>query len=112
MRPLPFVLIPTLFTTELAHSNWPQFRGPQASGLNTNSVASINWNIDAGKNLQWKTAIPGLGLSSPIIWGDTMYVTTAVHPGKAELKVGLYGDIQSSTDILHERDWKRVCRPD
>src|SRR5262249_13445038 len=56
-------------------------------------------------NIRWNTTIPGLGHSSPIIWGDKIYVTTAVKPGKADLKVGLYGDIGSSTDV-GPQEWR------
>ncbi len=98
MKPI-FLLILSLVTTDLSAANWPQFRGPQASGLDTNSAAPTQWNVEHGENLAWQAKIPGLGHSSPIIWGDRIYVTTAVLPGKADLKVGLYGDIESSTDV-------------
>jgi outer membrane protein assembly factor BamB len=94
--------VPLLFsifvTTNLFGSNWPQFRGPQASGLETNAAAPVTWDVEKGENVRWKAAVPGLAHSSPIIWGDRVYVTTAVRPGKAELKVGLYGDIKSAED--------------
>jgi outer membrane protein assembly factor BamB len=88
-----------LFTANLSATNWPQFRGPQASGLDANSPAQVQWDVQKGQNVRWQATIPGLGHSSPIIWDDRVYVTTAVHPGKADLKVGLYGDIGSSTDV-------------
>lgn len=55
---------------------WPQFRGPNSAGLADNSKAPAEWGID--KNVQWKVAIPGVAWSSPIIWGDKVFVTTAV----------------------------------
>src|SRR2546421_574866 len=94
-----------LLTATLSAANWPQFRGPQASGLDTNVAAPERWDVEKGENIRWKTAIPGLGHSSPIIWGDRIYVTTAVKPGKADLKVGLYGDIESSTDV-GAQEWR------
>jgi outer membrane protein assembly factor BamB len=52
------------------------------------------WNVDSGKNIRWKTAIPGLGHSSPVVWGDRIFLTSAVPAsGESSLKVGLYGDI-------------------
>jgi outer membrane protein assembly factor BamB len=73
--------------------NWPQFRGPSASGVGTGSPP-IEWNGESGKNILWKTAIPGLGHSSPVIWGDRIFITSAVPAtGESSLKVGLYGDI-------------------
>src|SRR5437870_747594 len=89
-------------------ADWPQFRGPQASGLDTNSSAPIHWNVEQGENVRWRTPIPGLGHSSPIIWGDRVYVTTAVSPGKAELKVGLYGNIGSANDV-ESQQWRLLA---
>ena len=80
-------------TALAADPNWPQFRGPSASGVGTGSPP-IEWNGESGKNIRWKTAIPGLGHSSPVIWGDRIFLTSAVPAeGEASLKVGLYGDI-------------------
>ncbi len=74
-------------------SNWPQFRGTAASGVG-NGVPPLEWDGEKGKNILWKTEIPGLGHSSPVIWGDRIFVTSAVPAtGDSALKVGLYGDI-------------------
>jgi outer membrane protein assembly factor BamB len=82
-----------LFTGLAAGAEWPQFRGPSGSGVGTGSPV-LEWNGESGKNVLWKTAIPGLGHSSPVISGDRLFVTTAVPAsGEAQLKVGLYGDI-------------------
>lgn len=88
--------------------NWPQFRGPQASGV-AHGSAPTTWNGETGANVKWKTAIPGLGHSCPIIWGDRVYVTTAIS-GKqdAELKVGLYGDIAPVQDDT-EHSFRVYC---
>lgn len=82
-----------------ADSNWPQFRGPEANGIGSGSPP-INWDGESGKNILWKTEIPGLGHSSPIIWGDRIFITSAVSDAAkdAALKVGLYGDITSVPD--------------
>ncbi len=78
--------------------HWPQFRGPNASGV-AQGPAPTRWNGEDGTNIKWKTAIPGLGHSSPVIWGDRVFVTTAIS-GKSDpvLRVGLYGDIQPVLD--------------
>src|SRR3954469_6550855 len=78
--------------------NWPQYRGPQASGVNSKSELPVTWNIEKKENVAWKTPIAGLAHSSPIVWGDRVFVTTALRPGKADLKVGLYGEIASAND--------------
>src|SRR5947208_2367448 len=102
---LPFAF---LLTFELSAANWPQFRGPQASGLDTNAPAPVQWEVEKGENIRWQATLPGLGHSSPILWGERVYVTTAVHPGKADLKVGLYGDIGSSTDV-GPQEWRLLA---
>src|ERR1041384_2906174 len=79
-------------------ANWPQFRGPQASGLDTSAAAPVRWELYAKQNIRWRTPIPGLAHASPIIWRDRVYVATAVRPGQANLKVGLYGEIESAND--------------
>jgi len=76
-----------------ADANWPQFRGPAAGGVGS-GAPPLQWNVESGKNIRWKTQIPGLGHSSPVIWGNRIFLTSAVGAGEAALKVGLYGDIQ------------------
>ena len=81
-----------------ADSNWPQFRGPDASGVGAGSPPT-EWNVETGKNVLWSVEIPGLGHSSPVIWGDRIFLTSAVsEAGEAKLKTGLYGDIGSVPD--------------
>jgi len=92
----------------LAAANWPQFRGPQASGVESNVALPARWDIDRGENIRWRTAIPGLAHASPIIWKDRIYVATAVRPGKADLKVGLYGDIGSAND-QEPHNWRLLA---
>ena len=85
------LILSPAFATE---TNWPQFRGPAASGVGSGSTP-LKWNGESGENVLWKTPIPGLGHSSPVIWGDKVFLTTAVsEDGQASLKVGLYGDIK------------------
>jgi outer membrane protein assembly factor BamB len=83
-----------LLAGSAAAADWPQFRGPQACGVDSAAPAPVRWNVEKNENVRWRAAIPGLAHSCPILWGDRVYVTTAVQSGKAELKVGLYGDIE------------------
>jgi len=55
--------------------NWPRFRGPTGQGLSTETGLPIEWNEHS--NVAWRTAIPGKGWSSPILWGDRVFLTTA-----------------------------------
>ena len=84
--------------------DWPQFRGIAANGIAEGFSLPTTWNAATGANIVWKTPIPGLGLSSPIVWGDEVFLSTSIS-GKsdANLKVGLYGDIASvQDDTSHE----------
>ena len=104
--------------------HWPGFRGHRGQGIAEGYATPTNWNVEASEGVKWKTAIPGLGHSSPAIWGDRLFVTTAIS-GKedVELRVGLYGDIVPvEDDTVHrfrvycldkntgEILWKRTCR--
>ena len=80
--------------TGVSAANWPQFRGPQAAGVDSSKPAPVNWDVEKGENVLWRTPIPGLGHASPILWGERIFVSTAAQAKKADLKVGLYGDIQ------------------
>src|SRR5688572_33454001 len=83
--------------------NWPQFRGAGASGISP-IAGPLQWDVPASRNVRWKVPVPGLGHSSPVIWGDRVFVTTAVpvEGGVERLKTGLYGDIDpiNYTDVL------------
>ena len=64
-------------TPKGAAQNWPMFRGPQASGVADAQGALVEWDVKSGKNVRWKTPIPGVANSSPVIWGNRIYVATA-----------------------------------
>lgn len=89
--------------------NWPQFRGPHASGVSEDPVP-VTWNVESGENICWQTPIPGLGHACPIIWQDRLYLATAVKSGaaKPDLKIGLYGDINSYTE-KESHQWRLLC---
>lgn len=97
-----FVAAAMSFTPSLAgdrsDSNWPSFRGPGATGVADGHTTPTTWSVEAATNVAWKTAIPGLGLSSPAIWGDRLFVTTAISETDPDLRVGLYGDIDPVMD--------------
>lgn len=80
-------------------ANWPGFRGTRASGVADGHALPESWDVEARTNVRWKTPIPGLGHSAPVIWGERVFVTTAIS-GKRnpKLKVGLYGNINSVKD--------------
>jgi outer membrane protein assembly factor BamB len=83
--------------------DWPQFRGIAASGVAEGFSIPATWNAATGANVAWKTAIPGLGLSSPVVWGNDVFISTTISGKDAGLRVGLYGDIASvPDDTSHE----------
>ena len=84
--------------------SWPSFRGPQASGVAERQNLPDQWNGKTGENILWRTAIPGLAHSSPIVWGDRIFVTSASSSDpKATFRPGLYGDGDASKDQSHHR---------
>ncbi len=89
--------------------NWPSFRGPHASGVADGQFPPLTWDAEKNRNIRWKTPIPGLGHSCPVVWEDRLYVTTAVSSdGKAEFKPGLYGDVASVKETK-EHTWRVYC---
>ena len=66
-----------------AADNWPQWRGPLGTGAAPKADPPVLWNEADGTNIRWKTAIPGRGHSTPIVWGDRIFLTTAIPVGEA-----------------------------
>jgi len=92
-----------------AAQNWPSFRGPQASGVADGSNPPVSWDVGKSKNIVWKTEIPGLAHSSPIVFGDRLFVSTAVSSDpNAVFRHGLFGDVEPSND-LSKHTWKVYC---
>ena len=83
---------------------WPQFRGEGARGLADGQGVPPSFDLESGTNVRFKVEIPGLALSSPVVWGDRIYLTTAVAEGAdTSLKTGLYGDVDTIADSeVHE----------
>jgi len=97
------MLVPVLFTIlgagPAAAGNWPSFRGMHAAGVVDGMNLPATWDLEGGENIRWVTEIPGLAHSSPVVWGDLIFVTTAVSGrGKADFKEGLYGSGEASDD--------------
>jgi outer membrane protein assembly factor BamB len=82
---------------DVVPANWPQFRGQDATGVADGQDPPLTWDVKTGTNVLWKTPIPGLGHSCPVIWGDRVFLTTAVG-GNTDLKTGNYGDPGSVKD--------------
>ena len=91
-----------------ANAHWPQFRGPEARGIAEGDALPDRWS--ATENVAWKTDVPGRGWSSPIVWGNLVFLTTVVNLGESEEpKKGLYfgGNRLKPAESVHQ--WKVFC---
>jgi outer membrane protein assembly factor BamB len=87
-----------------ADANWPSFRGTQAVGVAKRQNLPEHWDGKTGENILWRTPIPGLAHSSPVVWGRRIFVTSAVSSDtKASFRPGLYGDGDASQDRSPQR---------
>lgn len=64
---------------ENASHYWPEWRGPLSSGVALYADPPVEWSEE--KNIRWKIALPGPGHSTPVIWGDLVFLTTAIPYG-------------------------------
>ena len=97
-----------LVSPTAAQTNWSQFRGADSNGVASNANLPDHWS--ATENVDWKLEIPGRGWSSPIVWGDRVFLTTVINSEKSEEpKKGLYfgGDRPKPVDAVHQ--WKVLC---
>jgi outer membrane protein assembly factor BamB len=107
-RILSFCLLVCLASVAEAQ-NWPSFRGSNASGVADGKPTPVTWNAEKGENILWKTPIPGLAHASPVVWGDKLFITTAVSSDpKPEYRVGLYGDVDTAKDVS-KHAWHVYC---
>jgi outer membrane protein assembly factor BamB len=85
--------------------NWPSFRGQDGGGNADGQRAVSEWDVATGRNIKWKTPIPGIANSSPIVWGNRVFATTAVSESDKTFRTGLYGDVTPVND-LSPHEWK------
>ena len=98
-------LVPQVCT---AASDWPQFRGPGSLGAPEQKNLPETWS--ANQNVAWKTEIPGRGWSSPIVWGERIFVTSVVSDGPVEPpKKGLYFGGERPTPPKAVHHWLVFC---
>jgi outer membrane protein assembly factor BamB len=92
-----------------AERQWSSFRGYMSNGVLDNASLPETFDPVTMANIRWKIEIPGLGISSPVIWDNKLFLTTAISQAdKAGFKPGLYGDITPVNDSsVHE--WKVYC---
>jgi len=87
--------------------NWPGWRGPGSLGISNDKGIPVKW--DLALNVKWKAEVPGLGHSSPIIWGNRIFVTTAISsdPKEDYWEKG-FPQIQRKPDSA-DISWKVLC---
>ena len=87
-----------------AEGSWPSFRGRGARGVADGQRLPDTWSAESGENILWRADIPGLGHASPIVWGDRIFVATAVSGDPAAtFRPGLYGDGDAAADRSEHR---------
>ncbi len=109
------VFLSSFWFTSLIHGQmlperqWPGYRGFMASGVLDNANLPETFDFGKMENVKWKIKIPGMGISSPVIWGNKLFITTAISASdKAGFKPGMYGDVTPVKDSsVHE--WKVYC---
>jgi outer membrane protein assembly factor BamB len=102
-----FMLI--LIAVQLFAQNWPAFRGRNASGIEEGKRLPSAWNIERGENVLWKTPIPGLAHSSPIVWGDRIFVTTAIASDQNRImQIGQVNPMGLAND-MSKQSWRVYC---
>ena len=110
-RPIAIASVVTSLLLAVAaygDANWPQFRGPDSRGVADGAGLPDTWS--ATENIAWKVDVPGRGWSSPIVWGNRVFLTTVVSQGEVEAaKKGLYfgGERKDAPDSVHQ--WKVLC---
>jgi outer membrane protein assembly factor BamB len=98
---------------------WPQWRGPEGTGVSRSAKPPIEWSET--KNIRWKKAIPGRGAGTPVIWGEQIFLSSAVPVGASEAEAhaargkapGLHKYVVMAIDRKDGRvAWERVVRED
>src|SRR6476661_4788946 len=83
MKPAGILMVVmSLGLAAAALANWPQWRGPTADGIAPDNQVPVDWASD--RNIAWKVPLSGLGTSTPIIWGDRVFLTSQTGDGPFE----------------------------
>ena len=103
-----FVLLRCGCPIARGQTNWPQFRGSNAAGVSTNVDVPDKWS--ATENVLWKNDLPGRSWSSPIVWGDRVFLTSVVNTAESEPpKKGLYFGGDRPEPPKSEHQWNVLC---
>ncbi len=89
-------------------AHWPQFRGVGANGIGDGHKPPVTWDVSKAEHLLWKTPIPGLGHSSPVVWGDRVFVTTATGEKEPRTRVEPHNALDP-VDEPWKHSWRVYC---
>lgn len=103
------ILIPVTPPICCLADDWPRFRGPSGQGHGVGAAAPTTWSDT--DNLRWKTPLPGAGSSSPVVWGDRVFVTCYTNAGSAPGRQVVCVD-RSSGGVLWTRSVAAAQRDD
>jgi outer membrane protein assembly factor BamB len=92
--------VASLNTLIHAQTNWPQWRGPNGSGISTETSLPAEWS--ESKNIRWKSPIAGRGHSSPVVWGSRVFLTTSIEGAV----------IPGAEAVRHYRNGQEYLHPD
>ena len=92
----------------VGETNWPKFRGPNSQGVSENPDLPHRWTTT--ENVLWRANDAGRGWSSPVVWGDRVFITTVINDGESEdPKKGLYFGGNRPKPPASEHQWNVVC---
>lgn len=93
----------------MAGGNWPQFRGISGSGVGAGSPP-VEWNVETGKNILWNRELDGLGHSCPVVFGNRVFLTTAVSGENTEsVATGNVGGAGETAADSERWRWQVIC---
>jgi hypothetical protein len=106
-------MIPTLLalalTAAMVHSeDWPQWRGPNGNGVSPETGLPVTWSED--ENIAWRAELAGSGLSSPIVFGERVFVTSQV--GRGDVRPGNHPTLGQGGEFAEERSMPGASRDD
>jgi outer membrane protein assembly factor BamB len=92
-------------------NDWPAFRGARAAGVAADATPPVSWDVASGRNVAWTTPIPGLGHSSPVVWGDRVFLTTAVPLARDGAAIDDRVDLQDGRSVPAgaPHAWRLYC---
>ena len=97
-RALVTLFVALITTAALSAEDWPEFRGPTGQGHSSERGVPLEWG--ESRNVLWKTPVPGLGWSSPVVAGGRVWLTTATKERGASLRV-LAFDVESGREVVN-----------